>query len=178
MWHVSALSSGRNRWITFSLLALTVWAGVLRFYGLGHQSLWLDEGVSVLHATAILKHGYPLLANGAISWESFPVHYIMAIGLHLRPDIHVGARCMAALAGTLLVPLFFAFSFQVSRSVSHALIGALLLTFMTYEVAWSRQARLYAFFQCFSLASLICMYNYLRHRRLWVWVTALCVNIR
>ena len=44
------------------------WGGLLRFAALEVQGFWTGEGISVVHALAILREGYPLLPSGELSW--------------------------------------------------------------------------------------------------------------
>jgi hypothetical protein len=62
-----------------ALAALTAWALHLRVWQLGAQSLWIDEGFSVVHARAMLEHGgRPQLPGGATDWSAWPFHAVMA----------------------------------------------------------------------------------------------------
>jgi 4-amino-4-deoxy-L-arabinose transferase-like glycosyltransferase len=139
---------------------------VLRAYQFDKQSFWMDEGISVVHAQAILKQGTPLLENGRMSWDSFPVHYLMATGLSLSPDPQFGARIWSIVLGTACIPLFCLLNRRLFGSPWQALIAAFLMAILTCEVAWSRQARLYIYLQFFSLTSLLLLYSYLESRGL------------
>ena len=135
-------------------------------YHVADQSLWLDEGVSMLHAKAIVEHGYPLLPNGRVSWDSFPVHYLMAMGLLTLHELHFAGRLLAVLAGSASIPLMFALCRTFSGSRTHGLVAALLMTFATVEIAWSRQARIYPFLQVFILAGMLGAYRFAKARRM------------
>jgi hypothetical protein len=155
-----------------ALGVILLYGALLRFHALGVQSLWLDEAVSVLHAKAILQHGYPLLPNGRISWESFPAHYSIAAGMRLFPDVHAGSRFFPALAGTLLIGAVFWLGWQTFRTPWPALLAAFLTACMTYEIAWSRQARLYAFLQLFSVLGVASLCRSLDTKRaIWILLT-------
>jgi len=147
------------------LIILVLWGGYLRFESLGNQSFWMDEAFSVAVATSIQEHGYPLLDSGQEVWRSFPVDYIMSVGLYLFDDPQVGGRVFTALAGTLLILMFYLFNLQIFKSRRQALIATALMTFMTYEIAWSRQARMYMFLQLFMVTSLYFYYRFLEHKK-------------
>lgn len=147
------------------LAVLTLWGGYLRFFSLGEQSLWIDEGFSIMHAKGILEHGYPLLPDGSIGWSYAPVHYLIAAGMALFGDIHFGARFFPALLGTALIPLFFYFNWRLTASRVQALMATVLLAFSTYEIAWSRQARMYIFLQFFTVASFHAFNRFVDTRR-------------
>lgn len=164
-------STGSTPWaarlVFVCVVVLTLWGGFLRFRELGKQSFWIDEAFSVIQARAILEHGVPRLTTGATTWSYFPAHYLMAAGLPLFNDIHLGARFFPALLGTLLIPAFFFLSFQFSRTRIQALVASALLTFSTYEITWSRQARSYIFLH---LAGALCVglfLSFLHNRRGW-----------
>lgn len=148
------------------LCLITLWGSYLRFYDLGRQSLWLDEAVSVVHAQGILQHGIPLLLNGQVSWSAFPSHYLMALGMAVVDDVHWGGRMMSAIAGSILILLSYALGHKVLKSRTGALASASMMAFLTIEVAWSRQARLYTHLQLFSLTSLLCGVRYIDRRQL------------
>ncbi|MBU0577667.1 glycosyltransferase family 39 protein [Patescibacteria group bacterium] len=155
----------KNLWLII-LIVLVVWGGFLRFESLGGQSFWIDEGFSVATATAIQEHGYPLLDSGRTVWRSFPVDYITSVGLYLFDDPQVGGRVFAALAGTLLILVFYFFNFQIFKSRRQAIIATILMAFMTYEIAWSRQARMYIYLQLFMTASLYFYYRFIEDKRI------------
>ena len=155
-----------NNTITALLLILVTLSGAfLRFYNLTSASLWIDEGFSLVHARAILSHGYPLIQNSVVSWDYFPVHYLMALGLLMTQSLELGGRLFPALAGVLLIPATFMLSKRVFRSVPAAIIAAILMASCTYEVAWSRQARSYICLQLFSTVAITYFYAFLDTRQ-------------
>jgi 4-amino-4-deoxy-L-arabinose transferase-like glycosyltransferase len=150
-----------NRLILILLVLITAQGAVLRFSFLGHQSLWIDEAVSVTHARGILEKGYPLLPDGHVSWDSIPAHYLLAAGMMIFEDVHLGARFFPALAGVLSIPIFYMLNLLVFRKRPQALLAAALLAMLTIDVAWSRQARAYAFVQLFEISGLTMFYRFL-----------------
>lgn len=154
-----------NHLVSLTMAVLTLWGGYLRFFSLGEQSLWIDEGFSIMHAKGILEHGYPLLLDGSIGWSYAPVHYLIAAGMALFGDIHFGARFFSALLGTALIPLFYYFNWRLTASRVQALMATALLAFSTYEIAWSRQARMYIFLQFFTIAAFHAFSRFVDTRR-------------
>jgi hypothetical protein len=142
------------------LLLVMVYGGWLRTWHIDRQSLWLDEGISIIHAQAIFDHGYPLLPNRRISWDAAPVHYMMAVPLGCLADVHLAGRLLSLFAGIVAIPLVFWVARAMTMSSLLALLSALLVTFSMYEIAWSRQARLYPFLQCFMMAAIGCTYRF------------------
>jgi len=137
----------------------------LRFYQLGAQSFWIDEAFSTAQAQAIVRHGYPLLETGEVAWSYFPAHYLMALGLVITRNLEVGTRLFSALAGTLACLAFFHFNWQLTRSKVQALAATSLLSFSTYEIAWSRQARGYVLLQLCGIFSMDLFIAFLREKK-------------
>lgn len=150
---------------------ITLCGGYLRYHAFAFEGFWIDEAVSVQYARAILQHGYPLLPNGAVSWDYFPTHYLIAAGMALFKHVHVGARFFSVIAGILLIPGLYLLSKKIFRSQGQACLAAALAAFMTYEIAWSRQARLYSFLQLFGMLALFTFWKYL-HSRAKPWLGA------
>jgi len=155
----------KSRWHVLALAAITAGGCWLRYSALSSPSLWIDEGFSAVYALSILEHGYPLLPTGETSWNSFPVHYLMALGIRLFRDFQFGARFFSALFGTMMIPAFYFLNRQIFQSRIQSLLACLLLALMTYEIAWSRQARMYVYLQLFSLVTVACFYRFLEFRR-------------
>lgn len=132
------------------ILAAGAW---FRFHALAAPSPWIDEGFSMVHARAILDHRYPLLPAGDVSWSYAPAHYLMALGMWPAADPVFGARAGSAVAGTVAIALLFGLSRRLTRSTIAALVAAALWAFLLYQVAWSRQARMYPHLQLFELAA-------------------------
>ena len=130
----------------------TIYGCIIRAHHVEAQSLWLDEAVSVVHATSILDHGYPCLPNGRTSWDSAPYHYLNSLMLCLFQDVHVASRILSILAGCAAIPLMFLLCRNIFSSRMHGLAAVMVLTFCFAEVAWSRQARFYTFLQLLLLS--------------------------
>lgn len=163
----------RSRWHVPVLVALLAYAAALRFYDLGSPSLWIDEGFSIVHARAILDHGMPRLPDGGLSWSYAPAHYAMAAGIGLTSAPVWGGRAGSALAGTLVVALLFGLCRRLLNERVTAILAAALLAFLTYEVAWSRQARMYIYLQASTVGCLWAWFAFLDARRLSALATAL-----
>ena len=130
-----------------ALILMTVLGGFFRFKGLSDACFWIDEGFSTVNAQAILAHGYPLLPSGHVSWSYAPAHYLMALGVFLFDNLQLGARFFSAVAGAVLIPAFYFMNYVLFRSKGQAVLAAAMLAFLSYEIAWSRQARMYVYLQ-------------------------------
>ena len=89
-----------------ALAALTLLAAVLRFYRLGHQGFWFDEG-----NTALLVHFSPGKMLGLIpqTESTPPLYYCVAwVWARIFGYGEAGLRSLSALAGVLIVPVAYA----------------------------------------------------------------------
>lgn len=161
------LEPGRRRLMTWlAPLALTLFAGILRFANLGHpHSLAFDETYYVKDAWSLWVQGYEGVwrdADGATANElfargdtsalqtdtSFVVHpplgkWIVALGLGLLgPGSSAGWRLMTAVLGTLSVLLVYLIARELSRSIAVASIAGLFLAVDGLGIVLSRIALL------------------------------------
>lgn len=141
-------------WWGPAVSALTMILALLR---LGEPTLWLDEGVTGLLGSHILKFGLPYVEDGSLLvheiagdtktglwiWDGWLQFYISAAGQAIFGQTAFGARLFHAIAGALVpwaaYPLFRAMSSR--RGVAEA---ATLLTGLSVPLLLSaRQAHYY-----------------------------------
>src|SRR3989344_2434006 len=132
---------------------------VLRIYRLGFQSLWIDEGFSINAASSILKHGYPLLESGIVYSGSLLNSYLIAAFMFFHNDV-VSARLVSVIFGVLMIFLAYYFGKELGNN-KIGLMTAVFVTFSIWEIAWSRQARMYMQFQFFFILSLLFFYRFI-----------------
>ena len=116
-------------------------AALLRFYRLGHQGFWFDEGNTALEVKYTLGQMLTLLKH----YESTPPLYygIAWVWSHVFGDTEAGLRSLSALMGVLAVPVAYgAASKLVSRRAG--LIAAALVAFNPYLIWYSQEARAYS----------------------------------
>lgn len=144
------LTARKTAIVTLLLIAA---AGLfLRLWQIDSQSLWMDEAFSLTSVEGILQHGYPLLPNDQSSFRAESARYVYAFFALLSPwDNIVTLRAVSALLGTALLFLVYAISYKVFRSRPAALLSTAMLAFLTWEIAWSRQIRMYIFLQAYFL---------------------------
>ncbi len=143
------------------LLAFILLGGLaLRLYHLGTESLWLDEGISLL----IARWDLASLLRGDWDWQLplYPVilHYWMAIFGHGE----VSGRMVSALCGALSVLL----AYRVGASLfgrPAGLLAALFLALSPLHVLYSQEARRYSLHILLSLASMSCFLKVIRTGR-------------
>lgn len=150
--------------VLFVLALVTLWAAWLRFGDLNKQSFWLDEAVLVSQARGILKHGVPQMENGIVQWNSSVAAYIIAQGIRLHRDEHIGARLPAAIAGTLSVILLFIATRTFRVSNLAPLIASGIMALSIDQIAWSRQAEPYMYLQLFFIITIIFSMQYMEKK--------------
>jgi uncharacterized membrane protein len=138
------------------LIILTLiigWGALLRLYKLGEQSYWIDEGYTLNAVLSTLEKGYPLLDSGQIENASYLTTYLIAGAVKIGGLNPVTTRSWAVIFGILMILLAYFwgkrfFNWQVGLALSF------LLAFFYWEIAWSRQARMYIELQFFFILSL------------------------
>jgi mannosyltransferase len=135
-----------------AMAGLTVLAAILRFYRLGHQGFWFDEG-----NTALLVHFSPGKMLGLIpQTESTPPLYYCVAWVWARVFGYgeVGLRSLSALAGVALVPVVYAAACKlVSRRAGVIVAG---LAACSPPLIWySQEARSYELLALLTSVSLL-----------------------
>ena len=152
--------------------AITLLAAVLRFYRLGHQGFWFDEG-----NTALLVHFSPGKMLGLIpqTESTPPLYYCVAwVWARLFGYSETGLRSLSALCGVLVVPVAYgAGSKLISRRAG--LIAAALAASSPLLIWYSQEARSYEMLVFLSSVSLLAFAYALEDpapRRVTAWVIA------
>lgn len=137
---------------TLALAGLTALAAVLRFYRLGHQSFWYDEGF-----TALLVHHSPGQMLGLLptTENTPPVYYcVLWVWARVFGFGEAGLRSLSALAGVATIPAIYAAARAlVSRRAG--LIAAALAACNPLLIWYSQEARSYALFFLLATLSLL-----------------------
>lgn len=137
------------------LAVLIVVGAVLRVYALGVQSFWFDEAITANAAIALLETGRPTFPSGYTYWRAFP-HTLMVAASMALFDTHAewAARLPSVLLGLATIPATYRLGKEVD-GYRVGLLAAALLTFATWEIAWSRQARMYQLLQLLVIVALV-----------------------
>jgi hypothetical protein len=140
----------------------------LRFHLLGAQSLWNDEGNSVVQAgrplADIIEHasrdihppGYYLLLSG---------------GRALAGDSEFALRLWSALASVITVALAFSLGRRLF-SAGAGLVAALFVALNTFSIYYAQEARMYALLALLGAAAMWALVG-LVQRPQWRWAVAL-----
>lgn len=144
------LGPTRGRPSLLPLALLTTLALGVRLIGLGRQSLWFDETVSVFVARLGWREALEfLLADGVHP----PLYYaIQKISLLLGAS-EFAARLPAAVFGALAVAFLYRWSSRWAGPASAAL-AATLLALSPLHVWYSREARMYSLLVVLALAAM------------------------
>jgi 4-amino-4-deoxy-L-arabinose transferase-like glycosyltransferase len=135
-----------------AVAGLTVLAAILRFYRLGHQGFWFDEG-----NTALLVHLSPGKMLGLIpqTESTPPLYYCMAwVWARVFGYGEVGLRSLSAVAGVALIPVLYGASAKlVSRRAG---LAACALAACSPLLIWySQEARSYELLALLTSLSLL-----------------------
>jgi 4-amino-4-deoxy-L-arabinose transferase-like glycosyltransferase len=134
-------------------------------YDLGVPSFWLDEAISSIAAIAILDTGSPTLQSGVVYSRAILSTTLIALSFAIFGITEFAARLPSVFFGTLMIPLVYLIGSRWGNS-RIAIIAAVLITFSVWEIAWSRQARMYQQLQFFYILSLYLFYEFTVHKNL------------
>lgn len=173
-------------WLPISLLLIILVGVSLRFFKLGAQSYWLDEGFTVNAIMSLLEKGKTVLDSGFLyrcATYCYPSAWLIKL-FGLQGE--VAFRLVSAIAGSLMVPLiflavriFFADSPAPRRFTTKVNIMAFIASAFTalsyWQIAWSRQSRWYTVLELFFWLSILFFWratNNPKHRGLHI---SLCI---
>ena len=133
-----------------ALLAILFLGTFLRFYQLGTESLWRDEGWTTWFASL----GSPSeIVEQSKTDNNFPTYYlILRYWIGLFGDSEFSVRFSSALAGVLAVFAIYKVG-QLLFGRSTGLIASLLLTLAPFHIAYSQEARVYSFMTLLAVLS-------------------------
>jgi len=149
-------------------------AFLLRAYGLGAQSFWHDEGLSV----SIAQESWAEILRGGGEYHPPLYHLLLGAWTRLAGAREFSARYLSLACGLLAVALTARLGgLLVGRRAG--LLAALLVAVSPIEVWYSQEARMYALLGVLSLASSLCLLRLVQGkggRGLWAAYTILNVG--
>ena len=153
--------------LTFIFLIILGGLGVfLRIRNLGYLSFWGDDGHTVIGTLSIIKHGYPLLPSGYVLFHGILDYYLNVIPVLVFGATEFAFRVTSVFFGVSTIILIY----FVGKEVSNKFVGflsAFLITFSTWYIQFSREARYFAAFQFFFLLSFYFFYKgFIKDQRL------------
>lgn len=133
------MKSPSRRWEGLALALLLIVALSLRFYRVGAQSLWNDEGTSV----ALAQRDLATIARDASHDIHPPLYYfLLHYWVRLAGTSEVGVRSLSALMGTgAVAAMYFLAKRRLGTTVA---LGAAWLTAISpYHIYYSQETRMY-----------------------------------
>jgi mannosyltransferase len=129
--------------------ALTLVGGAVRLWRLDHQSLWVDEVLTVRSSETSLS----VLFSNPVDPNIPPLYYLLIHFILPFGEGEALLRFPSVIAGTLSIPIFYAVVHRWAGARA-ALISAVVLTLSPFHVWYSQEARPYALLVFLALASL------------------------
>lgn len=137
------------------MLMVLLLAYALRAYHLDYQSLWSDEGISLLRASLSLPE---MLAE--MPREHMPGYFVLLHGwLRLAGESDFSLRFPSLLASVLSVALIFRLGADLNKVVPAAnsatagAVAAVLLATSAFQVWYAQEARMYSWLLAMALLS-------------------------
>ena len=134
-----------------------------RFFNIGFQSIWIDEG-STFYFTR-----YSLSELMDISEPNSPFYYLLeGVSLGLFGQTELGLRFTSAAAGALAVPLAYMVSMRLFRNRPAALAASALFLLSPILLFYGQEGRGYMIVACLFLIQILVMLKALETgRNLW-----------
>jgi 4-amino-4-deoxy-L-arabinose transferase-like glycosyltransferase len=147
-----------NNILTFIFLLLLIIAGfVLRVRNLGYLSFWGDDGHTFVGTLSILKYGFPKLPSGNILWHGIFDYYLKALPVLIFGAKEFSFRIVSVLSGVgTAITAYFLGKEMANKYVGF--LGAAVMTFSTWYIQFSREARYYSDYQFFFILSFLFFY--------------------
>jgi 4-amino-4-deoxy-L-arabinose transferase-like glycosyltransferase len=147
-----------NNILTFTFLLLLIIAGfVLRVRNLGYLSFWGDDGHTFVGTLSILKYGFPKLPSGNILWHGIFDYYLKSLPVLIFGAKEFSFRIVSVLSGVgAAITAYFLGKEMANKYVGF--LGAAVMTFSTWYIQFSREARYYSDYQFFFILSFLFFY--------------------
>jgi mannosyltransferase len=148
------------------LILLTIVGGFLRFYNLGFNSLWLDEGTTYI----VSLHTYAGIWQDVTTWDfNPPLFYWIEHVMLMFGQTEEILRFVPAVFGVLTIPLiYFVGKEFLDRNVG--IIAAIAATFSPFLIFYSQEARAYSMTVFFITFAMIFYLKALKNNDIKNWV--------
>ena len=130
----------------------------LRIRNLGYLSFWGDDGHTVIGTLSILQYGYPKLPSGFVLFHGIFDYYLNVIPVLIFGSTEFAFRITSVAFGVSTILL----AYFAGKEIANKFVGflaAFLITFSTWYIQFSREARYFAALQFFFLLSLFFFYR-------------------
>lgn len=152
--------------VAAALLTAAVVGAWARFADLGSRPLAVDEYYTAQSVRFVLERGVPEFPTGGIYLRGVTVQYIMAAAATVFGFSELALRLPSVLfgLGTALLVFFYARRFMAPAPAA-AVCAAVLLS--SWEIEFSRFARMYSIFQFATIAQLLAIHVSFAGPRWW-----------
>jgi hypothetical protein len=149
--------------LAWALILFLVLGFFLRVYYISNDSLWIDEGYTIMQQRAISEHGYPLLMSGYKELKDVLLPYLLAAASLVGDDVAI-FRLISAIFGTGSILLIFFIGKNLANKYI-GLVSAFLMAFSYWHIAWSRQVRAYSMLVFFAMLTLFFIIKYEKNNK-------------
>lgn len=130
----------RTLFTYWQIICVTALGAFLRFYNIGTQPLWLDEGYSFRFAQLPLSQ---LWGVEALREPNPPLYYtLLKLWMLFFGESAVALRSLSAVIGILTIPLLYMLGKTFDKQ-QLGIIAALLLAISPINIQYSQEARAY-----------------------------------
>ncbi len=153
-------TENNKRIVLYQIVILTVIVVTgfgLRIINLGGPGFGTDEPLHVFAAQSILENGKPELPSGILYKRALLYTKTVALSFKFFGVSEFSARLPSVIFGTLAIILLF-FIGKKFYGTAVGLISAILVAYIPYQIAWSRECRMYTMFQLFYVAGVFAFY--------------------
>ncbi|MEP7294086.1 MAG: glycosyltransferase family 39 protein, partial [Chloroflexota bacterium] len=148
-----------NRFLSLAAITLLLLlAALLRFHLLGAQSLWNDEGSSVVQA---LRPFDEIARNAALDIHPPGYYWLLAGWRLLTGTSEFALRSLSAFASLLSIAFAYALGKRLFSSGA-GLCAALLICLNSFSIYYAQEARMYALLALWAAASFWALAEFLR----------------
>ena len=123
----------------------------LRFFRVGHQSLWLDEAFSAILA----QRDWGQIISGTAQDTMPPMYYLLLHAFLALGDGEIPVRLPSALWGVFTIPLLYVLGRRLFNE-KVGLVSAGLLAISPFHIFYSQEARMYSQLGFLALLSAFC----------------------
>jgi mannosyltransferase len=156
------MKQGRISRIEISICALILLLALaLRFYRLDGQSLWADEGASVVQAGRSLAD---IAAHTARDIHPPLYYYLLHFWVQFLGNGEIAVRSLSALLGVLLVGLIFLLGRRLADTTT-GLAAAFVAALSPFQVYYSQEARMYMLLAVLGAAAAYAALRYVEEER-------------
>jgi len=145
--------------ITTLIVSFIVISGFgIRLINLSAPGFGTDEPLHVFAAKSIMENGKPELPSGELYNRALLYTKLVALSFKFFGVNEFAARLPSVIFGTLTIVLLF-FIGKNYFGTRVGLISAFMVAFIPYQIAWSRECRMYTMFQFFFIAGVFAFYK-------------------